>query len=172
MAEEHGSHEKTEQATPRRLQQARERGDVARSRELNTMTLLLVASGSLLVMGERIFKELSEVMRRSFLFQREQLFDPYAPMTFFVDAVLHMLGTLTPFLAAMALVALIGPILMGGWVFSVQALGFKWERLNPFKGLGRVFGLKGLMEMAKAFAKFALAGVSVLLLWLSMGELL
>ena len=65
------------------------------------------------------------------------------------------------------------PIGLGGWSFSLKAVSFKWEKLDPIKGLGRVFALKGLMELSKVLAKFALiAGISAGILWSLIDELL
>ena len=63
---------------------------------------------------------------------------------------------LSPFMAVMLVAALAGPLLMGGWSFSLETISFKLEKLNPIKGLARIFSLKGLVELAKALAKFVL----------------
>ena len=58
-------------------------------------------------------------------------------------------------------------------MFSVKALAFKWEKMDPVKGLTRVFGVHGLMELLKALAKFSLmVGLAIFLLWLEMDKLL
>jgi len=173
MAQNKDGQERTEQATPKRIQDARKKGDVARSRELNTMLLLLVAAGGMMVLGDQLVDGLKSVMTHSFSVDRAVLFDPAEMPRFFLDSVLEMLATLTPFFILMTLVALLAPMALGGWVFSGQAIGVKWERLDPVKGLGRVFGAKGLVEMLKALAKFLLiAGVAVTILMTRMGDIL
>ncbi len=165
MAEQDQAQERTEQATPRRKQQARERGQVARSRELNTVTVLVVGAAGLLSMGPGLLSGLAEVMRNGLSGASAGLGDVSGLSAQLEHAMLAALRTLAPFLALMVVAALAAPLALSGWSFSTKALAFKWEKLDPVKGLGRVFAWRGLVELAKALAKFALvAGVAVLLL--------
>src|SRR5699024_1060313 len=70
------------------------------------------------------------------------------------------LATVAPLLGVLLVTALLAPATLGGWVFSGKALAPKFERLNPGKGLKRVFGPKGLMELAKAMGKFAVVALA------------
>ena len=80
---------------------------------------------------------------------------------------------LLPLLAALLVVAVLAPLALGGWTFSTEALALKPERLNPAKGLARVFSLNGLAELAKALAKFTVLALTAgLLLWRDMGSIL
>jgi flagellar biosynthetic protein FlhB len=64
----------------------------------------------------------------------------------------------TPFMLLMLVTALLAPLALGGWSFSVEALGPKFDKLNPLKGLKRIFAVRGLVELLKALAKFLLIG--------------
>lgn len=172
MARDDGQ-ERTEQPSPKRLREAREKGQVARSRELNTMVLMLVAAGGLLVLGQGILTQLAGLVQARFVLDRSALFDPKALVPALTETILAALHILAPFLLLLVLAAALGGLLVGGWSFSPQAFGFKWEKLDPIKGMGRVFSLRGLMELVKALAKFLLVGgVAVLLLNHFAGELM
>ena len=172
MAAETGQ-ERTEQPTPKRLREAREKGQVPRSKELNTMALLTAAGGGMLVMGDDIFGGLRDDMRQSLSIQHAGDLDKYSVITAFTDALTQGLIVVSPVFALMVVVALFTPLGIGGWSFSMKAVSFKIEKINPIKGLGRIFALKGLMELSKVLAKFVLISVvSGLIIWSLIDELL
>ncbi len=166
MAEENqDGQEKTEEATPKRQQEARDEGQIARSRELNTMLMLMAAASALIFMGEQLISDLSAVMTQMFSPERELIFDLYALPRMVMSSIEQMVWILAPFCLVMLVVALLAPLSLGGWSFSTKVLEFKFERMDPVKGLQRVFALRGLVELLKALAKFSLiAGVGVLYL--------
>ncbi len=166
MAESDGQ-ERTEQATPKREQEAREKGQVPRSRELSTVAALLAAAAGLMIMGESLTGALADQMRRGLSLSREQVLDTAAMPAYFLDAVVEALLTLMPFFVLMVVVAIAASAVMGGWAFS--AISFKWEKLDPIKGMGRVFAWRGLVEMLKGMAKFVLVALAALLLLKAMG---
>lgn len=171
--EQNQGQEKTEEATPKRQDDAREKGQVGRSRELNTMALLLCSASGFFIFGSIIITNMSSLMIEFFSIRRSSLFDESQIPTHFLNASIDALIGISPLLFLLFLVALIAPISVGGWIFSAKAMAFQWEKLDPIKGLSRVFGIKGLMELLKALAKFVLlAGLAVFILWLKMDELL
>jgi flagellar biosynthetic protein FlhB len=165
VAEEQTGQERTEQPTERRKQEARRKGQVPRSRELNTMLSLLALSLSLLFLGEGLVARFLAMARhglqvdRALAFNAEQL--PIHLMQMLVSAVL----ILWPVFLVAVIAAFAGPLLMGGWAFSAEAMAFKLEKLNPVKGLGRVFSAKGLLELVKALIKFFLLLAATLLIF-------
>ncbi len=172
MAENENGQELTENATGKKLGEAREKGQVPRSREFNTAALMLASSVGLLWLGGRIMIYLREIMRRSLTQTREQLFQPTA-MT---DSLQHLLSDyflmLGPYFLLLLLIAVAAPAAIGGWNFSAQAFGFKFSRLDPVSGLSRIFSWTGLVELLKSMAKFLLVGgVTLLLLRSSLGEI-
>ena len=156
MAEEQTGQERTEQPTERRLQEARKKGQVPRSRELNTMLSLLFASIALLLLGGGISQSIMRISADGFSVSRELAFDASQLPFQFMYMASQTLLALSPFMAVMLVAALAGPLLMGGWSFSLETISFKVEKLNPIKGLARIFSLKGLVELVKALAKFVL----------------
>ena len=170
MAEEQTGQERTEQPTERRLQEARKKGQVPRSKELNTMLSLILASIALLVLGAGISQNIMQVSVEGFSVSRELVFDasqlPYQFMYMASQALL----ALAPFLAVMLVSVFAGPLMMGGWSFSLETISFKFEKLNPIKGLARIFSLKGLVELAKALAKFLLLLGAAILIFFSIDQ--
>ncbi|MDR5866898.1 flagellar biosynthesis protein FlhB [Halomonas koreensis] len=170
MADETSDDEKTEDATPRRMEKAREEGQVARSRELATFLLLLGGVVGLATMGGSLYDQIGGVMESAFLFERRQAMET-APML--VEALAmgrRTLIGLLPLFLLLFVIALVAPALLGGWVISAKSLKPQAGKLNPFKGLKRILGTQALVELAKAIAKAVLVGsVGVAYLWLNRG---
>ena len=165
--------ERTEEATPKRQEEAKEKGQVGRSRELNTMALLLMASAGFFAFGTYMVNNMSWLMINYFSLDRTQFYDSSQMPGLFLQACYAALGGIAPLLIVLFLAAFFAPMLVGGWMFSIKALAFKWEKMDPIKGLTRIFGVRGLMELLKALAKFVLmVGLAILLLWLKMDQLL
>lgn len=165
MAEESGQ-EKTEEPTAKRLEEAREKGQVPRSRELTTVLVMMLSAVTLFFVGENIVADLGEVMALSFSLTRKQLFDTDVMVNTFIQSVEIMAFDVGIFLAVTLVAALAAPALIGGWNFSGEAMAPKGERMSPLKGLKRIFGPQGLIELAKALGKFILVGaISTAILW-------
>lgn len=165
MAEDTGQ-ERTEEPTARRKQQAREKGQVPTSRELNTMIMMMASAGAVALLGPGIVDGIKELTVWNFTVSREQIFDVRSMHLLFENSLVHAVMTLAPFFIVMILAAFAGPFMIGGLNFSVKALAFKWDKLDPIKGLGRVFAIKGFVELVKALIKFLVIGtVAVLFLY-------
>lgn len=159
MAEDQGSdQEKTEEATPRRLEKAREEGQVARSRELSTFMLLMVGVGSFWAGGAMIYDQLGLIMEQAFLFERREAFEVLPMLVKATDLVERSLFVMMPIFLLLGLAALVAPVLLGGWLVSAKSLQPQLSKLNPVKGLKRVLGVQALVELAKAIAKSVLVG--------------
>lgn len=164
MAEQNSGQERTEQPTEKRLKESREKGQVPRSRELNTMVVMLASALGLFVFGGSMGEKLMHLISMDLQLDRRQLFDKGAIIEALATNVLGALIMLAPFLMLMMVAAFIGPLIMGGWSFSTKAFMPKLDKLNPLKGMKRVFGVQGLVELLKALAKFLLLGSTALLL--------
>ena len=173
MAEQDSGQEKTEEPTSKRLKDAREKGDIARSKELNTTVLLLVAAGSFLVLGSHIGGGLAAVMEFNFNLARADIYDPQRMIAHLVSSVAEMGWRLALLFLLLVLAALAGPIALGGWNFSAKAMAPKFSRLNPLEGIKRMFSLKALVELFKGLAKFLVVGsLCVLVLMMQEKDLL
>ncbi len=148
--------DRTEQATAKREQDARDQGQVARSRELSTMFLLFGGGAVLYLSGGSLMNGLAQAMSANFSLPRAVIFNDAAGPQRLVEVIMHALVALAPLLLAAAVLALVAPLALGGWVLSSDAFVPKFSRLNPWQGLSRVFGMKGILEMLKALAKFVL----------------
>jgi flagellar biosynthetic protein FlhB len=156
--------EKTEQATPKRLREARETGQSARSRDLNSLILLLVASGGLLVFGKTMLGGMVRQMNSGFILSREVMFDPVRLQQYLGQAMIDALLVFSPLLGVLFLAALLAPMALGGWSFSPKAVMPNWGKLNPAKGFGRMFSRRAPVEGLKAFAKFAVVAIASVIL--------
>ena len=157
MAEE-SAQERTEKATPKRLQDARKKGQVARSRELNSAALVLLGSAGLWLLGDRISTCLQGVLRSGLAFDRAAALDPTALGARLASASGEALFALAPWLALALVVAALAPLMLGGFLLSAENLQLKFERLDPAKGLKRVFSAQGAVETGKALGKFVVVG--------------
>lgn len=164
MAEE-SDLEKTEPASPRKLEQAREQGDVPRSRELATCTLLLGASAAFWFTGPRMIAELNGVLTTGLSFNREMAFDMELLLAQAGTSIFKLLLAFAPAALILIVVALATPMLIGGWLFSSEALQPKFDRMNPIKGIGNMFSTRSAVELGKAIGKTLLVG---LIAWIVM----
>jgi flagellar biosynthetic protein FlhB len=158
MAEE-SDLEKTEAASPRRLEQAREDGDVPRSRELATCSILLAAGLGFAMLGEGMIKGLNHTLASSLSFERSLAFDTEAQLAHISASVLDALIGLAPFAVLLVIVALGSPMLLGGWMISAKGLQPDFSRMNLFKGIGNMISVNGGVELLKAIGKTFLVGI-------------
>ncbi|OGV72557.1 MAG: flagellar biosynthesis protein FlhB [Methylophilales bacterium RIFCSPHIGHO2_02_FULL_57_10] len=158
--------ERTEPATGRRLEEARSKGNIPRSRELNTFVILMASGVGLMIMGPNLANGLLDLSRHWFTFDHASLADPSLMWKGFIDTVLFMLGLCIPLLVVLLIAALAAPMSIGGFLFSTETLQPDFSRLNPLKGISRVLSVTGLVELVKALAKTALVGsVAFWVLW-------
>lgn len=166
MAEEQtNDQEKTEEPSARKLEKSREEGQVARSRELTTFVILFGGVLMLWALGSTMYQNLGLVMEQAFLFDRLQVSEAGPMLQNVLELGQSALFSLLPLFAVMMVLALVAPALLGGWVVSAKAMAPKFSKLNPIKGLKRVFSTQALAELGKAIAKSVLVG-SVLMLFL------
>jgi flagellar biosynthetic protein FlhB len=156
MAEEGDSQDKTEEPSGKRLKDAHDKGQVARSRDLNAIVVLLFASVGFLIFGKELSSHLVVMMRKSFEFDAQTFVSSSAVFERLYYLMLYGVKALIPILATIFLLSLLAPLIMGGWVFSREQFSPKFSRLNLIKGLARMVSVKGLFEMIKAFLKFVL----------------
>jgi len=161
-----GAQERTEKATPKRRREARQRGQVPRSREFGAAAVVgsavLAAVGS----GAHLAAGAAAEFSRLLSFDADALRQPEAMPARLGEAVMQALLLCTPLFGACVCAALLAPLLLGGWNFSAQALKPDFSRINPAAGLGRMFSSHGAMELLKGLIKvFWIGGVGALYLW-------
>ncbi|HMW55653.1 MAG TPA: flagellar biosynthesis protein FlhB [Accumulibacter sp.] len=172
MAEE-SDLEKTEPASARRLEQAREEGQVPRSREVGAFVILIVAATAFWLMGPWVMQRLAEIFRRGMWVDSRLAREPTMMLVRLAEISLDALLIFVPLFAALVAATLLSPFFLGSWNFSMKALQPELSRLDPLKGMARLVSWSGLVELVKAVAKASLlGGVAVWILWSERGDLL
>jgi|SRR5581483_9068490 flagellar biosynthetic protein FlhB len=165
--------ERTEQPTPKRLEEARKKGQVPRSPELTAAAVVLIAGGGLQLLGGYLGGQLSGIMRAGLSLSHDQALDETLALSLFSSSMMHALLASLPLLGLTCVAALVAPMALGGWNLSPGVLAPDFTRLNPANGFARMFSARGGVELAKAFAKFAvIAIVAVQVLRHNSGELM
>ena len=163
MSGDDSSEDKTEDPTEKRRKDAREKGEIARSKELNTVSVTLAGAGALLAWGGTLAETLMELMRSNFTLSREVLVDERSMGMFLLAAGKAALWATQPILILLFIVSFIAPIALGGFLFSGSLLQPKFSRMNPLSGIKRMFSMNSLTELLKALAKFFMILVVALL---------
>ena len=158
--------ERTEPASPKRLERAREDGQVARSPELSTFAVLLAAAGGLWWMGASLMGQFSSMMKNGMQMERALAFDSELMLLRLYQQAGDGLRALLPLLLLLLVAALVSPLLLNGWIFSLKSLQPDFQRLNPVHGIARIFSLRGLTDLVKAVVKTLVIGtVAAWVIW-------
>ncbi|WXL24498.1 flagellar biosynthesis protein FlhB [Ectopseudomonas mendocina] len=168
MAESESGADKSEEPTEKRLRESREKGQIARSKELNTLAVTLGGFGGMLAFGGGIGNAMLDIMRGNFELSRDVIMDENSMGLWLAASGQLALESLMPLLVLLLIVSIAGPISLGGWLFSAESMAPKFSRMNPLSGLKRMFSMQALAELLKALAKFLvilIVGVSVLSSW-------
>ena len=165
--------EKTEQPTQKRLEEARKKGQIPRSQELNAAAVVLMAGAGLHFVGRSLGSGLHDLMRTGLSIGREQALDSSSAISMFAGSAQQALIACAPILGLTLAAALIAPLSIGGWNLAFNTLAPDFSRLSPMKGFGRIFSSRGVVELIKAFAKFGVVAlIAVIFLWMKTGEML
>jgi flagellar biosynthetic protein FlhB len=151
--------EKTEQASQKRLDKAREEGDIPRSRELATVAVLFSSGMFLMMMGDHLKDALTKSMSAGLRFDRAEAFDPLVLLMKTSETIGNLLLAFAPLALFILAIAIGAPIFIGGWVFSAKAFMPKFSKLNPMRGLGNMVSKNALAELIKSIVKTALVGI-------------
>lgn len=164
--------ERTEPASPRRLEQARDEGQVARSPELTGFLVLLLGGAAAWFGGGYIMSGLSRLVAGGLRFDTRLAHDPAAMLGALNDRAIDAAILVAPLLLMVMVVAVAAPLAIGGWLLSGKPLVPDFSRVNPAAGLGRMFSLPSLVELAKTLGKAAvIATAGALVLWAYHDEL-
>jgi len=158
--------ERTEPASARKLEQARERGNVPRSRELATLAVLLASASVIAFLGLFMYQGLGRVMRNAMSFGLADIASPAMMSRNLMQAGMDGLVLYLPMALTVVVAAVGANLMLSGWVFSTQALELNFSKLNPMSGIARMFSVNSLAELVKAVMKGGLiAGVAGWMIW-------
>ncbi len=158
--------ERTESATPRRLEQAREEGQIPRSRELASFALLGGAAVMAWLLMPQVAKDIQRMLAAGLQFDRAMAFDSQLMLATVGQEAWEGLLAIAPFLGLLTLFALLAPLLLSGWNLSTKALAPDFKRLDPLSGLGRMFSGQGFAQLGLALAKTILiVGFAAWAMW-------
>jgi flagellar biosynthetic protein FlhB len=164
------SGEKSEEPTAKKLSDARKKGQIARSKDLGTMFVLIGSAVSMMLMGGMLIESLSIIMKRSFSLTQAEVMDIHALFKVLKGTVVHLIAPLVWIFFIIILAAFIGNTMLGGMSFSTQAMAPKASKMSPLAGLKRMFGIKALVELVKSLLKFFVVFIVAYLLLSSMFE--
>jgi flagellar biosynthetic protein FlhB len=150
--------ERTEEPSQKRLQEARERGQVPRSRELTNFATMIGGSATLVAIGGSLATRLSQMMRHGLSIDPQSLRDSDSMTASLGEAAISAVIALLPVFGAVIALVILASLLLGGWNFSMQAMAPDFSRLSPLSGIKRLFGLRGASELGKALLKCAVIG--------------
>ncbi|MAR90579.1 MAG: flagellar biosynthesis protein FlhB [Pseudomonadales bacterium] len=164
MAENEDGQERTEDPTPKKQQEAREKGQIPRSRELGGVAVMIFGAAGLLMSGDMLYNTAHQVFSMNYDLSRAELLNPDVMMVSLVASAKKAFLALIPFYIALLLAATMIPPMVGGLNFSSKALMPKLSKLNPLQGLKKMFSAQSLMEVLKSIAKFALVATAAILI--------
>jgi flagellar biosynthetic protein FlhB len=148
------SGEKTEEPTAKKLSDARKKGQIARSKELGTMFVLVGSAAALMVVGEALVNAMTMMMTRLFSLNRQEVMDIHALFKVVMESVGYVVSPLLWIFTIILIAAFVGNTLLGGMNFSVEAMAPKASKLSPLAGFKRMFGAKAVVELVKSLLKF------------------
>jgi flagellar biosynthesis protein FlhB len=163
MAED-SSAEKTEEPTAKRLDDARKKGQIARSKELGTTGVLVASAASLIMFGAYLGTNLMNVMKEQFSLERGEIFDPSEMFRVFGEVLSHVAAPLISIFAVILVAAFVANSLLGGINFSWEAMAPKFNKMSPMKGFKRMFGSQAAVELLKSVLKVAVVATCAVLL--------
>ncbi len=165
---ESDSGEKTEQPTGKKLADARKKGQIARSKDLGTMFVLVGSAIALMLVGNSLVERLSAIMKSQFSLSRQEIMDVNALFAIVSASASLMFTPLAWMFAIIMLAAFIGNTLLGGFNFSWEAMKPKPSKMSPIAGFKRMFGMKAYVELIKSILKFFVVFISAYLLLTSL----
>ncbi len=165
--------ERTEPASGRKIQKAREQGNVPRSRELGTFAVLMASGAVVALLGSFLMDSMRRLMHNSLDFGRADINDVSMMGRNLSEAGYDALLVVAPIAIVTVVAAVVASVMVSGWNFTTQSLQADLGKLNPLKGLGRMFSWHSLVELVKAMLKGGvIAGASVWMIWMQWEDIL
>jgi flagellar biosynthetic protein FlhB len=161
---ESDSGEKTEEPTAKKLSDARKKGQIARSKDLGTMFVLVGSAFAMMVMGNALVNAMSTIMKRMFSISRKEAMDVHALINVISSGIGHVVFPMLAIFFIILIAAFIGNTMLGGMAFSWEAMAPKASRLSPLAGFKRMFGVQAAVELLKSILKFFVVFIVAFLL--------
>jgi len=161
--------DKTEKATSKKRSESREEGQVAKSREIPSVAVLLTGLSTLYLSGSFVYSHIETVMKESFSIIERPSLNMGDFLVFNYDIVRHFIIMMAPMMIAIVVVAIASNVVQVGWLFTWKPLMPKFSKLNPIQGIARLFSKESLVELLKSTAKLTLVGLVVY--WTVQGEM-
>jgi len=162
MAEENFG-EKTEQPTPKKRKELRDKGEVAKSRELPSVAVLLSALIALSLFGSYTYSHIQVIMKEAFSLPTMNDLSIPEFLIFAQEVIIGFILALCPLLAAIFITAILSNIMQVGFVLSGESIMPKLSKIDPIKGFGRLFSKQGFMELFKSLIKLVIvSGIAYL----------
>jgi len=166
MAENADGQEKSEEPTEKKKQKALEEGQVTRSKELATLMTLLASIIGLYFFSKQFLEAISNIFRENYIKTKEEIFDASSLILQFRDTLSDTIWAIFPFLLTMAVIAIIANSILGGFNFTWKPLIPKFSKFNIIKGVKKMFGKQGMVELLKSIVKITLLGfIAVMAMW-------
>lgn len=150
--------EKSEEPSAKRLSDAKNKGEVPRSKELNTTIILMAGAIGLLIMGRGIGDGLATIFRTAFNIERQVIYEPSLMMKSAISILLDAFILISPLIGLLVVSVFISPLMIGGFTFAGKKMQPKLSNMSPLKGMKKLFGFQGLMELLKSILKVILIG--------------
>ncbi len=170
MAESDDGGERTEDPTPKKIEDARKEGQIARSKELGTMFVLVGGAVAMLMTGHSLVDALSRVMARLFSLTQQETHDIHASFQVLSRAIVTIAQPLLRIIFIITFAAFVGNSILGGVSFSWKAIGVKPSKMSPFAGFKRMFGPQAAVEFLKSLLKFFVVAIVAYLLLTNLFE--
>lgn len=161
MAEQSDGQERTEEATPRKREQALEQGQVPRSRDLTTSVLLLGAAGMVILLAPYMVDKLVQCAHAAWRLEPGDVRSPDMMFSVLRQGVWLGLLAALPVILAITVAGVVAGMVLGGAAFNPDSLMPKFSRIDPLAGLARMFSKNALVELGKAVLKIVVVGVPV-----------
>lgn len=165
--------EKTEKATPKKRQDSRKKGQVAKSQDINTAIVLLAVFAALLFGGKFFFESLLNIFSHTYQEYIGMSLTEDNLQMIFLDILEELVFILAPIMVVAMLAGVAANYLQFGFLFSTESIQPKLEKLDPIKGFKRIFSMRAIVELLKSILKISLVGiVTFSVLWLRKDEIL
>lgn len=150
--------EKTEQPTPKKRQELKEKGEVAKSKELPSVAVLLAALITLSLFGSFMYNQIQLIMKGAFSFSILNDFNIPEFLKFSQNIIGRFIILLSPLFAAIFITAILSNVMQVGFIVSGQTITPKLSKIDPIKGFGRLFSKQAFMELFKSLLKLTIVG--------------